>query len=33
MFKRPVAVPDRADPQTRLLARLGRDPSWTPSAT
>jgi uncharacterized protein (TIGR03086 family) len=28
MFNPPVAVPDEADPQTRLLARLGRDPSW-----
>jgi hypothetical protein len=30
MFAPPVAIPDDADGQTRLLARLGRDPSWTP---
>jgi uncharacterized protein (TIGR03086 family) len=28
MFGPPVDVPDDADPQTRLLARLGRDPGW-----
>lgn len=27
-FKAPVAVNDETDVQTRLLARLGRDPSW-----
>jgi uncharacterized protein (TIGR03086 family) len=32
MFAPPVAVPDGADPQTRLLARLGRDPHWSASA-
>jgi uncharacterized protein (TIGR03086 family) len=32
-FAPPVAVPDGADPQTRLLARLGRDPHWSPSDT
>jgi uncharacterized protein (TIGR03086 family) len=30
MFAAPVAVPDQADPQSKLLARLGRDPSWRP---
>jgi uncharacterized protein (TIGR03086 family) len=30
MFAPPVAVPDGADPQMRLLARLGRDPHWSP---
>lgn len=25
-----VAVPDDADPQTKLLAFIGRDPAWTP---
>jgi uncharacterized protein (TIGR03086 family) len=30
MFASPVSVPDGADAQTRLLARLGRDPNWTP---
>lgn len=28
MFKAPLAVPDESDAQARLLARLGRDPSW-----
>jgi len=28
MFAAPVAVPAEADSQSRLLARLGRDPSW-----
>ncbi len=28
MFAAPVAVDDRADVQSKLLARLGRDPSW-----
>lgn len=28
MFKPPVAVSDEADMQSRLLARLGRNPSW-----
>jgi uncharacterized protein (TIGR03086 family) len=31
MFSPPVAVPEGSDPQTRLLARLGRDPHWSPS--
>ena len=26
-----VAVPDGADVQARLLAFIGRDPSWTPT--
>jgi uncharacterized protein (TIGR03086 family) len=30
MFAAPIAVDDAADPQSRLLARLGRDPSWSP---
>jgi uncharacterized protein (TIGR03086 family) len=30
MFAAPIAVDDTADPQSRLLARLGRDPSWQP---
>lgn len=30
MFAPPVAVDDDADIQSRLLARLGRDPSWGP---
>jgi uncharacterized protein (TIGR03086 family) len=33
MFKSPVAVNDDADVQSRLLARLGRDPSWRPVAS
>jgi uncharacterized protein (TIGR03086 family) len=28
MFAAPVAVDDQADMQSKLLARLGRDPSW-----
>ncbi len=28
MFAAPVAVNEQADVQARLLARLGRDPSW-----
>ena len=28
MFKDPVDVPAESNAQTRLLARLGRDPSW-----
>jgi len=32
MFGPAVAVPSDADPQTRLLARLGRNPSWQPPA-
>ena len=32
MFGPAVAVPADADPQTRLLARLGRNPSWQPPA-
>lgn len=28
MFSVPVAVSDESDAQTKLLARLGRDPSW-----
>jgi uncharacterized protein (TIGR03086 family) len=31
MFKSPVAVDDEVDVQSRLLARLGRDPSWRPA--
>jgi uncharacterized protein (TIGR03086 family) len=30
MFAAPVAVDDQADMQSKLLARLGRDPSWLP---
>jgi hypothetical protein len=30
MFVAPVAVDDQADTQSKLLARLGRDPSWRP---
>jgi uncharacterized protein (TIGR03086 family) len=30
MFAAPVAVDDQADMQSKLLARLGRDPSWRP---
>jgi uncharacterized protein (TIGR03086 family) len=30
MFAAPIAVDDTADPQAKLLARLGRDPSWRP---
>lgn len=29
-FRRRIAVPDDAPPGDRLLALLGRDPSWTP---
>ncbi|OHV01770.1 maleylpyruvate isomerase family mycothiol-dependent enzyme [Mycobacterium talmoniae] len=28
MFKAPVVVDEQADMQSRLLARLGRDPNW-----
>jgi len=31
MFKAPVAVPSDSDVQAKLLARLGRDPSWRPA--
>lgn len=31
MFHLPVDTSADADPQTRLLARLGRDPNWRPS--
>ncbi|BBZ71133.1 maleylpyruvate isomerase family mycothiol-dependent enzyme [Mycobacterium paraseoulense] len=30
MFNAPVAIPDESDLQAKLLARLGRDPSWRP---
>ena len=30
MFAPPIAVGDHADAQSKLLARLGRDPSWRP---
>ena len=30
MFAAAVAVPDTADPTTKLVARYGRDPRWTP---
>lgn len=30
MFKAPLAVPAESDAQARLLAWLGRDPSWRP---
>jgi uncharacterized protein (TIGR03086 family) len=31
MFNTPIAVNDEIDSQARLLARLGRDPSWRPA--
>lgn len=31
MFAAPVAVDDNADTQSKLLARLGRDPCWRPA--
>jgi hypothetical protein len=30
MFDAPVAVGDQTDMQSKLLARLGRNPSWQP---
>jgi hypothetical protein len=30
MLAVPVTVDDHADTQSKLLARLGRDPSWKP---
>lgn len=30
MFARPVTLSDEIDAQSRLLARLGRDPAWRP---
>jgi hypothetical protein len=30
MFDVPVAVDDHADIQSKLLARLGRNPNWQP---
>jgi uncharacterized protein (TIGR03086 family) len=30
MFDAPVAESDQTDPQSKLLARLGRNPSWQP---
>jgi uncharacterized protein (TIGR03086 family) len=30
MFKAPVTVDDHSDMQSKLLARLGRNPSWQP---
>jgi uncharacterized protein (TIGR03086 family) len=30
MFKRPFALAGNTDAQSRLLGRLGRDPSWKP---
>jgi uncharacterized protein (TIGR03086 family) len=33
MFNPPIAVNDEIDVQARLLARLGRDPSWRPERT
>lgn len=32
MFGSPIGTSSDADAQTRLLARLGRDPNWRPSA-
>jgi uncharacterized protein (TIGR03086 family) len=32
LFAPPIPVDDAADPQTKLLARLGRDPAWQPSS-
>jgi hypothetical protein len=31
MFGAPVAVGDQSDVQSKLLARLGRNPSWRPA--
>jgi hypothetical protein len=31
MFNAPVAVHSDSDVQAKLLARLGRDPSWRPA--
>ncbi|MBW0016182.1 MAG: maleylpyruvate isomerase family mycothiol-dependent enzyme [Mycobacterium sp.] len=31
MFAAPVVVDDQTDPQSRLLAALGRNPLWTPT--
>ena len=33
MFDAPVAVADQTDVQSKLLARLGRNPSWQPAAS
>ncbi len=33
MFKAPVAAPGESDSQAKLLARLGRDPSWRPDVS
>jgi uncharacterized protein (TIGR03086 family) len=33
MFDAPVAVGDQTDVQSKLLARLGRDPSWQPEVS
>jgi hypothetical protein len=30
MFDAPVAMGDQTDVQSKLLARLGRNPSWQP---
>ena len=30
-YGKPVAVPDDADTQSRLLGFIGRDPQWTPA--
>jgi hypothetical protein len=30
MFDAPVAVDDQIDMQSKLLARLGRNPDWQP---
>jgi hypothetical protein len=32
MFDAPVAVGDPSDVQSKLLARLGRNPNWQPPA-
>ncbi|MCA2263072.1 hypothetical protein A5626_03200 [Mycobacterium marseillense] len=33
MFKAPLVVPGESGAQARLLARLGRDPSWRPRSS
>ncbi len=33
IFNAPVAVPAESDGQSKLLARLGRDPAWRPDAS
>lgn len=33
MFAAPITIGAQADPQSKLLARLGRDPAWRPPQT